>query len=115
MEGQIIGFVGNYGDSLEFVEWVRCGADLSDWPEFQTYRGNDDAPDFTALMLHEDGIDLWSEHAQPEPVLDEFFAIGSGSEAATAAMHMGASAHDAIEIAMLVDLHTGGEVHAMKL
>ena len=42
-------------------------------------------------------------------------AVASRSLAALAAMHMGASAEKAIEVAMLVDLHTGGRVESERL
>jgi ATP-dependent protease HslVU (ClpYQ) peptidase subunit len=106
----IIGLAGNLSDGLVFIDWWERGHDIADWPIFHMYRGNEDAPDISALVLTADGLDLWTEHAQPIPILDDFFAIGSGTAAAMAAMHMGADPIRAVEIAMLVDYSTGGDI-----
>ena len=45
----------------------------------------------------------------------EFTAIGSGAKAALAAMHMGATAEKAVEIACLVDNGSGPPVHTINL
>lgn len=47
--------------------------------------------------------------------LGPFGAIGSGSQFAIAAMHMGKSAKTAVEIASELDLYTGGEVKGVTL
>jgi ATP-dependent protease HslVU (ClpYQ) peptidase subunit len=43
-------------------------------------------------------------------VEDDFSAIGSGAQAAMAAMHMGADVKRAIEIASQVDVGSGGKI-----
>lgn len=43
-----------------------------------------------------------------------FFAIGSGRDYALAAMHLGKTAREAVEVAMHFDNSTGGEVVAVK-
>lgn len=114
LDDAIVGFTGNYVDGLTFVDWWRVGHDMDSLPKFIVYRDGD-APDFVALVLNADGLNLWTEHFQSSPVPDEFFTIGSGAMAARAAMVMGASAERAVEVAMLVDLHTGGKVEAERL
>ena len=111
----IIGAAGNYSDCLVFVEWWRDGHDLKKLPEFKMYRGEPDAPDIEALVLTADGLDRWTEHFQHDPILDPFFAIGSGAGAAMAAMHMGADAAEAVRIASLVFMSTGGDVQVERL
>jgi ATP-dependent protease HslVU (ClpYQ) peptidase subunit len=112
----IIAFSGNISDGLLFVDWWRRGC-LRDHPPVFRPNGLRDGqgPDFHALVLTADGVSRWWEDLAPEPVLDEFFAIGSGAAAATAAMHMGASAAEAVRIAIKVDIYTGGEVICMAL
>ena len=106
----IVGASGIYMDTLLFVHWCEGGMDMEKVPEFRQYGRNGDAPDFVALVLSPAGLVLWTEHFQPRPVLEEFFAIGSGTAPAMAAMYMEASAEKAVEIAMLVDVGTGGDV-----
>lgn len=48
------------------------------------------------------------------PVLDKFWALGTGAELAMGAMAMGADAAQAVRIAAKFDVHTGGRVVAMK-
>jgi ATP-dependent protease HslVU (ClpYQ) peptidase subunit len=47
--------------------------------------------------------------------MGEHAAIGSGGAFATAAMHLGKSAPQAVQIASEIDLYTGGDVKEMKL
>lgn len=111
----IIGFAGSYADGLTFVEWWRDGCDLGKTPEFKIYRGTDDAPDVSALVLTAAGVSLWTEHFQPTPVVEPFFAIGNGVPAALAAMHMGADAPEAVRIASLVFTSTNDEIQSLSL
>ena len=104
----VIGYTGSHMDRLTFVRWYDQGANLDAVPQFRSYRGSDDAPDFDALVLTSAGLTQWTEHFQPIPLPHEpFFAIGSGAAAAMAAMYMGADAIKAVEIAGLVDVATG--------
>ena len=112
---EIIGSSGNSMDIMAFVKWWRSGNDLMALPEFRSYGRDSDPPDFVALVLSAAGLELWNEYFEPLPILDEFFAIGSGAAAAIAAMHMGADAPKAVEIAALVDVATGGEVQVEAL
>jgi hypothetical protein len=47
--------------------------------------------------------------------MGDYGAIGSGGAFATAAMHLGKSATQAVQIASEIDLYTGGDVKEMKL
>lgn len=55
---------------------------------------------------------LWRPIQVPRP---KFFAIGSGAPAALGAMHMGATAKEAVAVAKKIDIYTGGAIVAMKL
>ena len=98
----IIGFSGSLLDGLVFVDWWREGRNMDHLPEFRMYRGADDAPDITALVLTPDGLEYWTEHFQPSPVEMPYFAVGSGAMAAMGAMHMGADAIRAAEAACAI-------------
>lgn len=114
IDNRIVGFSGNYQDGLTFVAWVRDGMKMDALPEFRGYGRTDDAPDINALVLSPDGLVQWTEHFQPMPITEPFFAIGSGFVSAMTAMHMGASAAKAVEIAMLIDVETGGEIQVER-
>lgn len=111
----IIGGVGNLSDLLVFVRWYGSGADLKALPEFRMYGRNDEAPDFSALVLSPRGLTHWTEYFQPLPVFDDYTAVGSGAYAALGAMAVGAAAAEAIAVAAQIDVHTGGEIHTMQL
>jgi ATP-dependent protease HslVU (ClpYQ) peptidase subunit len=72
--------------------------------------------DFTVLIITELNeifeVDKWCHMV---PVDEEFYAIGSGAKAALGAMHMGASAKRAVEIACKIDPFTAEPVVTMSL
>lgn len=90
---------------------------------------------FEKFLLNNGGFPEWEQecsgisvsYSDPDPtvrvygrfggryVVAPFVALGSGSAAALAAMHMGADARRAVEIAMLVDPFTGGEIDVLRL
>lgn len=47
--------------------------------------------------------------------VDGNFALGSGREYALAAMHMGASAELAVDVATCYDIYSGGPIHSVML
>jgi ATP-dependent protease HslVU (ClpYQ) peptidase subunit len=72
-----------------------------------------------ALVLHDGSLTLigydegkvWKSPV----VLDRSYSIGSGSEHALTAMDMGASAYQAVEIAMKRDSCTGGKIRTITV
>lgn len=71
--------------------------------------------DFEALVLTETGLYHYDEYLSGGRVLQPFFAIGSGAHAALGALHMGASAEDAVRIACRIDVMSGEPVQVMEL
>ena len=110
----LLGGAGNFVDFIVFKQWWQTGSDLKDLPEFRQY-GSNDGPNFTALVASPAGLTWWSQHFQPEDLMVEFWAIGSGAMAALAAMHMGTDAAKAIEIAIKTDYNSNGTVHAERV
>ena len=102
VDSAIVGIVGSLMDGLVFVDWWRNGHKMDALPEFRMYRGAEDAPDITALVLTTDGLEYWTEHFQPMPLEVPYFAIGAGAKAAMGAMHMGADAIRAVEAACAI-------------
>lgn len=67
--------------------------------------------DTEAIVLHRDGsVETTSTYGVVHPCREPFYAIGSGTKCALAAMHCGLSAAEAVEVAKRVDPHTGGRV-----
>lgn len=71
--------------------------------------------DAHGLLLTRNGlfeIDGWF---RPDPVVDLFWAIGSGAKAALGAMYAGMNAVRAVEIAKLIDPYTFGPIVSASL
>lgn len=72
--------------------------------------------DTDALILHADGtIETGNTYGIVHECNEPFYAIGSGTKCALAAMHCGKSAAEAVEIAKLIDPHTGGDVQVFSI
>lgn len=99
-----------------------CGS-LEDWAPFMKWFKNPsgfDAPaalfDFEALVALPSGEVLWfGKSGRCTPYTAPFYAIGSGYQAALGALHAGASAERAAEIACLVDVDSGGPIIVEKV
>lgn len=104
----IIGCAGDGGAGLVFVDWYGSGKPV---PQILI----DFDADLTALVLTRRGVFLYDAYCMPEKVIDRFWAVGSGAKAALGAMHAGASAERAVEIAALIDPYTAAPFATMKL
>lgn len=100
-----VGFSGGQG-WRKFLDWVRAGANLDVKPEFE--KGDD----FTAIVISVcAGVRqryVIGRHMEPEPLVEDFHAVGSGAKCAFGALDMGADAVKAVEIAAGRDPYTRG-------
>lgn len=104
----IIATAGESAPSLVFVDWFGSGKQI---PDQLLYLDSD----FTCLILQEDGLYEADKFCRPEKVIEPFYAIGSGTKAALAAMHCGKSALEAVQIAALIDPGTAAPFKSMQL
>lgn len=103
--GALIAGAGTYEDVLTFVDWYKRGADVESKPSL--------TDDSTYLVIR-DG-EAWK--CGPACRLHQVgapHAIGSGCCEAMGAMLAGASAKQAVLIAMKLDQHTGGKVRTYR-
>lgn len=104
----VIGFAGDVPQALVFVDWYF------DRKKREPDRSNEQG--WCALVWSpETGLDYWDIALRPSPILEKFFAIGSGADLAMGAMEYGASAHKAVEIAIRRDESSGGAITSMRL
>lgn len=98
----LVGVVGAMGQGLRCVQWYRDGAKVEDFPTEGLKDGN-------FVLLVWDGADILTIDEQGYRVPNEELqaAVGSGAMAALGAMEMGASAQRAVEVASMIDEHTG--------
>lgn len=71
--------------------------------------------DFECLVLSSEGLLSYDKWCRPTRITEPFFAIGSGAKAALGAMHMGADATTAVEIACKIDPYTAAPVFSARL
>jgi hypothetical protein len=75
----------------------------------------DEDCDIEMLELRRDGIWVYESTLIPARIKNDFYAIGTGSGYAIAALHLGKSPKEAVEIAALYDPLTGGPIDCMSL
>jgi 20S proteasome alpha/beta subunit len=100
-DGSLFAAAGDTGVFSKLLTWLTAGLARGERPEI---------PDCDVLLLGHDGR-LWFFSGAGKRLVDApFAAIGSGAPVAYGAMHAGATAERAVEIAALVDPWTGGEI-----
>lgn len=100
-DGKIFGCTGLQADAIKFREWMMYGQ-VTEPPTVDE--------GFGALVLNQDGSILsYGKDMTPCPWIAPA-AIGSGDELAMGAMLAGASPERAVEIAMMRDRKSGGEI-----
>lgn len=104
----IVGAAGTGPATNKFFAWLASGAQ-DDPPKM----AKDDELD--AIVLTPAGLFVYGTDCTAEEILDDFYAVGSGAQAALAAMHLGHDPRKAVEIACVVDNSTGGPVDVLKL
>lgn len=105
-DGSIVGACGHGNACREALIWFASGC--------PGQRPWSDPKDVQLLRVYPDRAEVWSAgKGEPIPVQPPF-AIGSGSEYAMGAMLAGASAREAVKIAIIGDTACGGNVTTMK-
>jgi len=110
--GDIAGFCGSLAIGQKWMRAFEAGAD--EMPSLASVNGKDDHG-YVLVIRKATGL---AEFIEPDGSVHfeaPFFAHGSGSSLALAAMEAGASAKRAVEIASKYDPSTGSEVEVLKL
>lgn len=110
----IIGLEGESSPGMVFLEWFASFQGMPTKGQVCRKLVDSDA-DFTALVLCKKGLFEFDKWCLPTRILSEFHAIGSGAKAALGALHLGATARQAVEIACKVDPYSGAPIVEMKL
>jgi ATP-dependent protease HslVU (ClpYQ) peptidase subunit len=107
----LVGIAGNAAEGYDMIEWVRGGCKAEDFPASQ----RDKDSWVSCLLVSDRELALYERAPKPIVIEDGFFACGSGRDFAMAAMHIGKSAREAVEIASLFDISTGNGVDVLEL
>lgn len=106
----IIATAGESSPGMVFVDWYGSGKPIPHTPLV------DGDADFTCLVWSSDGLYEFDKYCRGVKVAHpDFYAVGSGSMAAMAAMYAGASARRAVEIACKCNPESGPPVVTMRL
>lgn len=107
----LLSWTGNQDAGQLMAEWYAAGADPTKWPAVQSDKES------WSRLIGVDASGVWFYETQPTKmrVEDPFMAWGSGRDFAMAAMHLGRSAREAIEVACAFDTGCGNGVDTMEL
>lgn len=104
----LVGAAGNTARCKALIEWVCQGALPARW--------NNDWNGAHILHIHTNGkVVAYDGGPHPIEYHDQFVAIGSGRDFATAAMALGQNAYCAVELACRFDVHCGNGIDVLVL
>jgi len=104
IRGALIGFAGELGHIEEVRAWFRTD-----------FKGPTPDGSVTALILRPSGLFCWTAADGELRLHEKQFAIGTGGQAARAAMLAGADPTRACRIACTIDAGSGGRVRTYRL
>lgn len=105
--GYLAAYVGDSAFGEQILAWFRDGHDPDAFPESQ--RSKDD---WAELLIVWPSGEMWSYEKTPYPIKfpPQKYAMGSGRDFALAAMHLGKTAQEAVEVACIFDSGCGNGV-----
>lgn len=103
---------GAWDNAQGMFDWVREGMAREKYPSFQ---GDPDG--FVGMLVVNASGDavVFERFATPYPVEEPPFAMGSGRDFALGAMHAGATAEEAVRIAIALDASSGIGVDVLRV
>lgn len=105
--GWLAAGAGNAADMAQFLKWVEEGRDEDEAVKLENLEGFLVSPKGETFLVEAD--------LHPFAIDAPFHAGGSGSAVALGAMEMGATAEEAVRIAIKYTTSCGGEIQIVKL
>lgn len=102
ISGKVYGAAGRAEDALAVLEWLNNSCSQANPKVHENFRAI--VADASGFVVYEEKLIRLTYEGR------QFMAIGSGCDYAMAAMHLGKTAREAVEIAHLFDVDTGAEV-----
>lgn len=99
-DGRLFGFAGSTQDGMAALNYMN--GNQKEKPSLDE--------DFCGIVIKDKECYGLECKLIPMPVEEKHYAIGSGREIALTAMYLGKTANEAVEIAKLFDVSTGGTV-----
>lgn len=110
--GCLVGYTGDAVFGEQMLAWIRAGANVEDFPAAQR-----DKDDWCGVLVitPEGKVSRYERVPYPLTYEDKFFAAGSGGDFALAAMHLGKTAREAVELACKLDSGCGNGITELTL
>lgn len=108
--GDLFGACGDLSYCLQMLQWAQDGMRADTFPKEQ--RDKDDWQ--TCVVIIKGVLHLFERTPYPLVFEDNIYACGSGRDFATAAMHLGKSAREAVEVACLFDTGCGNGIDELR-
>lgn len=108
----LVGGSGDFAFVLAMVDWVQKGRDAATFPTHQ--KDKDDWQPFLVIQRNAPP-QLYDRTPFPVQLEQRSIAIGSGRDFAMAAMHLGRTAKEAVEVAIALDVGCGNGVDTLEL
>ena len=109
---ELVGIAGNACEGYDLIAWIEGGCKLLEFPVNQ----RDEKLWAECLVIARDGsVRIYQRSPNACYIHDRFTAIGSGRDFALAAMHLGKSAREAVEVACVFDTGCGNGVDTIQL
>lgn len=109
-DGSLLGIAGQIGFEDAVMEWIAAGARWQDRPIMP-----EGATVFGLLIKPNGSAAVFSKEFVLQRIEGPFHAQGSGNELAIGAMGFGATAAEAVAVAMKFDVYTGGRITTLSL
>lgn len=110
--GSLIGSAGVSVHCAAMIEWFRGGRVEDKFPAFQ----KDHATSVDVICIEPNGkIHVFQTSHVPILIEDKVMSFGSGSNYALAAMYLGKTASEAVEVAIALDSGCGNGVDTLTL
>lgn len=113
--GELIAFAGDVSQGQLFVKWAEGGY-LNDDTKKKLEAIKD--PNYTVIVVtpgKKPVISVYDDGLLPCQYTSKHYAWGSGAPFALGAMVYGASAKDAVKVAKICDVCTGGTIRTLRL
>jgi len=113
-DGTLVGGAGCDGTFQAMADWIaQGGPDLS--PKSRPAAQSDEEMSVHLIEARPDGAVFLHTRSGRTAVVERAFAVGSGGHFALAAMALGQTAAQAVELAIRLDTRSGGDVEALDL
>ena len=107
----LVGISGNTAGMVEAFRWIEMGCPYDKYSDI--LKDKDDGP--IIMVIDAGRIIMYGNSPLPTEYEDKIFAIGSGRDYALAAMHLGKTAKEAVEVACVFENGCGNGVDTLEV